>query len=254
MPVELHAANVAAAARATKQISLGGTCVRMRDGRVRWIDLPVHVIDFEGSSRTGVVEFGVVTLRGGAIERVETRLCRPRRPMLPHEINVHGLRDETLAAAEPFEAEWLLFSGLRETGVLAAHFSATENALLRATWPCPRLSPDFLEPGREMAEWGPWLDTGRLIGELRPGAASAALESVIAHLGLTAELNAAAAQWCPAARRRFHCAPFDALATAFVLLALGLSEDGAASTLTHLLALSTADARARDERRQARLF
>ncbi len=221
---------------------------------MRWIDLPVHVIDFEGSARTGVVEFGVATLRGGAIERMETRLCRPRRPILPHEIGVHGLSDEALAAAEPFEADWLLFSELRQTGVLAAHFSATENALLRATWPCPRLSPDFLDPGREVAEWGPWLDTGRLIGELRPGGASAALESVIARLGLAVELAAAAARWCPASRRRFHCAPFDALASALVLLALGQDEDGVAWSLAHLLASSTADMRAREDRRQTRLF
>ena len=27
-----------------------------------WSSVPIHVIDFEGSARTGVVEFGVATL------------------------------------------------------------------------------------------------------------------------------------------------------------------------------------------------
>jgi len=221
---------------------------------VRWTDLPVHVIDFEGSTRAGVVEFGIVTLRDGVIERVATRMCRPRTRLLAAEVAVHGLTEDVLSATEPFEVEWPLFSHLRQTGVLAAHFSATENTLLKTAWPCPRLSPDFLRPGSEVAEWGPWLDTGRLICELRPENPSAALEHVVAMLGLQEELGVEGAHWCPPERRGFHCAPFDALASALVLRALGRDRDGDPWSLVHLLALSTGDARLRDERRQGRLF
>jgi DNA polymerase-3 subunit epsilon len=200
------------------------------------------------------VEFGVVTLEGGVIRAVETRVCRPVAAMAAAETRVHGLAEADVADAEPFVAEWARFAGLRETGVLAAHFSATENALLRATWAVPRLSPDFLSPGRAMAEWGPWIDTGRLAVEALPAGMTAGLEDVVGALALEPALADAATRWCPAARRRFHCAPFDALACALVLGALARDTDGAAWSLARVLTASTADAQLRDERRQARWF
>lgn len=221
---------------------------------MRWLDVPVHVIDFEGNARTGVVEFGVVTLREGRIAGVVTRLCRPRSRLAKAEIAVHGLNEATLANSEPFENEWPLFAKLRETGVLAAHFSATEHALLRATWPVPRLSPDFLEPGRETAEWGPWLDTGRLAGERLRDLPSAALEDVVAALRLQPSLDHAAREWCPVDRRRFHCAAFDALASALVLVELAGNDDGEPLSLAQLLAWSTADPARRAARTQRELF
>ena len=39
-----------------------------------WKDTPVHFIDFEGNSTSGIIEFGVVTLRGGEIAETRTRL------------------------------------------------------------------------------------------------------------------------------------------------------------------------------------
>jgi DNA polymerase III epsilon subunit-like protein len=221
---------------------------------VRWTDLPVHVIDFEGSARGGVVEFGVVTLLGGEVREMNTRLCRPRAAVTAEETAVHGLTAGDLAGAEPFEAEWPRFAALRESGVLAAHFSATEDTLLRASWPCPRLSPDFLDPGRTMAEWGPWIDTGRLAAEILPGGASLGLEDVVGARGLGAALEAAAAEMCPEARRRFHCAPYDALASALALLDLTRGADGEVWSLARVLTASTADARRREARQQARLF
>ena len=221
---------------------------------MKWTDIPVHVIDFEGSFRTGVVEFGIVTLVGGGIAAVETRLCRSRQKLPPEETRVHGLTDGDLLETEPFEAEWARFAALRESGVLAAHFSATENRLLRVVWPCPRLSPDFLNPGREIAEWGPWVDTGRLAGELLPKATPAGLESVVEKLQLGTDLAARAKRLCPETRARFHCAPFDALASALVLLRLASDSAGEPWSLSRLLATSTADPARRDDRSQTRLF
>lgn len=219
-----------------------------------WTDVAVHVIDFEGSVRTGVVEFGVVTLVGGTITAVHTRVCRPGGVIPATETRVHGLGTEDVASARPFVDEWPLFARLRETGVLAAHFSATENVLLRSVWPVPRLSPDFLSPGNALAEWGPWIDTGRLAVTTSPAGAGAGLEEVVRSLGLTDVLQDAAAQWCPTARRRFHCAPYDALACALVLLAFARDETGAPWSLARLLTASTADAHQRDERQQPRWF
>jgi DNA polymerase III epsilon subunit-like protein len=221
---------------------------------VKWTDIPVHVVDFEGSARTGVVEFGVVTLVAGAIAAMHTRVCRPASAIPAAESRIHGLGESDVVAAAAFIEEWPLFAGLRESGVLAAHFSATENALLRAAWACPRLSPDFLSPGRTLAEWGPWIDTGRLAIGAFPAGEGAGLEVVVRTLGLEASLAAMADQWCPAARRRYHCAPFDALAGALVLHALAREESGEAWSLARVLTGSTGDAQRREERSQARWF
>lgn len=218
-----------------------------------WTQLPVHVVDFEGSRETGVVEFGVATLIHGEITGLASRVCRARKPLQPDETRVHGLTDADLAGAAPFEAEWAFFAACRAGGVLAAHFSGTENSLLRATWPCPRLSPDFLDPGRETADWGPWIDTGRLaIAALGQGK-SAALEDVIASLGLDDALRHASERWCPPERRHFHCAGYDALASAFVLHRLA-RDAHAPWSLARVLAESIANRERRDDVRQGRLF
>jgi DNA polymerase-3 subunit epsilon len=219
-----------------------------------WTEVPVHVVDFEGSLNTGVVEFGVATLRGGGVVELATRLCRARRCVPASELAVHGLSDGVLARHEPFEAEWTRFAGLRETGLLGAHFSATEHGLLRAVWPCPRLSPDFARPGQHRAEWGPWVDTGRIAAEVLGPGASLRLEDVVGALGLGAALGDAAQRWCPPERRRFHCAPFDALAAALVAVRLAREPGGEPWSLPRLLTASTADPRRREERQQAELF
>jgi DNA polymerase-3 subunit epsilon len=221
---------------------------------VLWTEVSVHVIDFEGSLLSGVVEYGVATLVDGSVDRVATRLCRPRGRIRPGEAAVHGLADADVAQSEPFESEWNLFAGLRETGVFAAHFSATENSLLRSVWPTPRLSPDFLRPDGSGAEWGPWIDTGRMAAGGSVDGQSLRLEEVVRRLGLTASLDAAADAWCPPLRRKFHCALYDALACALVLDRLARDAGGAAWTLRDALAASTGDVRVRDSFRQGELF
>jgi DNA polymerase-3 subunit epsilon len=193
-------------------------------------------------------------LRGAQIHACATRVCRPRARLCEDDTRVHGLTDSDVTAAEPFDAEWTRFAALRETGVLAAHFSGTENALLRAMWPCPRLSPDFLEPGRAVAEWGPWIDTGRLVAESLPRESPAGLADVVGALGLHDSLAELGARWCSAERRRFHCALFDALACALVLQRLALDERGEPWSVARLVVQSTANAKRREERGQARLF
>ncbi len=219
-----------------------------------WTDIPVHVIDFEGSRETGIVEFGVVTLLGGAIAAVASRLCRSRGRVSADDTRVHGLRESDLEGMEPFDTEWERFAGYRESGMLAAHFSGTENALLRAVWPCARLSPDFLHEGQESSAWGPWIDTGRIASEVLPRGASAALADVVVALGLSDELERVAATACPESRRAYHCAPYDALAAALVLARLARGGEGAPWTLARVLALSTGDRDRRDDHMQGRLF
>ena len=41
-----------------------------------WTDQLIHFVDFEGSTVSGVLEYGVVSLRGGEIVAARGRLCR----------------------------------------------------------------------------------------------------------------------------------------------------------------------------------
>src|ERR1700733_9265135 len=88
-----------------------------------WTEQPIHFIDFEGSLGSGVLEYGVVTLVGPAVESVRTGLCAPTGVIPPEDIVVHGLAPADLAGRQPFSAEWEYFAGLRQTGPLAAHFA-----------------------------------------------------------------------------------------------------------------------------------
>lgn len=221
---------------------------------MHWADVPIHFIDFEGSRASGILEFGVVTLRGGALTATRTRRCAPLGRIAPEDTAVHGLHAAGLAGWAPFADEWEYFAGLRESGPLAAHFAQAEHHLLKAVWPYPRESPDFARPGRASAEWGPWLDTGRLYPQLRPELAGARLEVLVAAGGLEGELAAVAARECPADRRHYHAALFDALGGALLLRELLRRPACAEATVPWLLQLSTLDAEKRGALQQTELW
>ncbi|MBI3885578.1 MAG: 3'-5' exonuclease [Opitutae bacterium] len=221
---------------------------------MHWAGTPIHFLDFEGNGTSGILEFGVVTLRGGEIEAVRTRLCRPAGRLTAEDTAVHGLDAAALSTEAPFTEEWEYFAGLRGSGPLAAHFAHVENFLIRTAWPYPRTAPDFARPGREANEWGPWIDTGRLYGQLSPAFASAKLEALVAATGLQGELDALATAHCPAARRRYHAALYDALGGALLLRALLRRPECAAATIPWLLQTSTLDGGKRRALQQGDLF
>ena len=221
---------------------------------MHWASTPIHFIDFEGNRSSGVLEFGVVTLLGGAIATVRTSRCAPIGRVAPEDVAVHGLEPAALAGEEAFATEWDYFAALRTTGPLAAHFAQAENSLLKSVWPYPRHAPDFARPGRAAAEWGPWIDTGRLLSQLVPGTASQQLEQLVAAHGLQAELEALAAVHCPADRRRYHAALYDALGGALLLRMLLTRPDCAGATIPWLLQMSTLDPDKRGALQQGDLF
>ena len=219
-----------------------------------WTEQIIHFVDFEGGIASGVLEYGVVTLRGAEIVATHTRLCRPRGRVRPEDSAVHGLREDALAGCAPLADDWEFFAGLRETGPLAAHFAGTENALLKSVWPYPRLSPDFARPGGTITDWGPWVDTGRLHPQFYPALTSAKLGELITAGGRQPDLDALAAAHCPPDRRFYHAALYDALAGALLLAGLARDPSAAGHSLAQMLALSTLDGGKRDELRQGRLF
>jgi len=221
---------------------------------MRWTDTPIHFLDFEGNRTSGILEYGVVTLQDGRVSAARTRLCAAIGRVAPEETAVHGLDAAGVAGHAPFAAEWEFFAGLRESGPLAAHFASVENSLLKSVWPYPRSAPDFSGHGAAVAEWGPWIDTGRLLPQFLPAGGEAKLERLIATSGLQAELDVLATRHCPAGRRHYHAALYDALAAALLLLALLRRAEFNAATIPWLLQMSTLDGERRGALQQGELF
>ena len=219
-----------------------------------WTEQPIHFIDFEGSVSSGIVEYGVATLRAGAVMETQTRLCQPTGRMRKEDIEVHGLDEKSLIGATPMRDDFGVFSEWRKTGPLAAHFAGAENSLLKSVWPYPRSSPDFTRPDRQSTEWGPWIDTGALYRQFYPQLESYKLADLVVICGLQEELDGLAEQHCPPERSQYHAALYDALAGAVLLLSLVKEPTVAAMTTMQLLALSTLDGEKRDAMQQGDLF
>ncbi|MFM8550664.1 MAG: 3'-5' exonuclease [Verrucomicrobiota bacterium] len=200
-----------------------------------WTSVPIHVVDFEGSARTGVVEFGVATLLGGEVVSAATGLHVARVPVPVLDTQCHGLGAKELKGRPPFESEWDRWVSLRRTGLLAAHNASVESGLLRGTWSRPSVVPGFVGEAAEVAEWGPWIDTCRLARAWAPSLGDFRLGALVAALRLGPRRDELAAAHCPPGRRRYHCALYDALAAALVLRALCGLEGRSAAPLSQLV-------------------
>jgi DNA polymerase-3 subunit epsilon len=216
------------------------------------LETPIHVIDFEGSRRSGIVEYGVVTLLGDRILKTCTRLCAPTGILHAHEIQQHGIGEHLLSDAKPFSEDWDYFAGLRTSGPLCAHNACYEAALLTDVWTCPRRSPDFAraDSGAEIADWGPWLDTLQIYRRLYPDLERHNLCDLIEAFQLSVTLASHALAHCPESRRRYHSALYDALASACLLLHLFKEPALKDCTLAWLLQQSAPSGDAREALRQ----
>jgi DNA polymerase-3 subunit epsilon len=175
----------------------------------------LHIIDFEGHARYGVVEYGVVTWTAQGIVGTKSRLCAPMGEIPPADTRVHGITVGETEGRAPFAEDYALFVELRRSGLFCAHNAVVESNLLRGTWACPPFSPDWgnTEGAVEVAEWGPWLDTLQLARALFPDRERHALGELSYETASRDRIDALAAEHCAAPRRRPHAALFDALAT-----------------------------------------
>lgn len=219
-----------------------------------WTQETIHFIDFEGSVASGILEYGVVTMRNGEILDTATRLCRATGRVRAEDVAVHGIEEAAVETTAPFTDEFERFATLRETGPLAAHFAQAENTMIKSVWAYPRNSPDFVRPEKTTAEWGPWVDTGRLYPQLYPSLDSAKLGELVARCGLQEELDREAARYCPKDRCQYHAALYDALAGALLLRGLAREPTVAAQSLPWLLTMSTMNPAKRAEMTQDDLF
>ncbi|MCU0793162.1 MAG: 3'-5' exonuclease [Opitutaceae bacterium] len=204
---------------------------------------------------SGILEYGVVSWRAGGIVAARGRLCRATGRVRTEDAAVHGIEAGQVAECAPFAEDFEVFAALRERGPLAAHFANAENTLLKATWPYARTAADFSrEDGAGTAEWGPWIDTGRLFPQVRGAGWPVKLAELVAAEGLQARLDALAAEFCPPERRRYHAALYDALAGTLLLERLAETPGWGDKSMRWLIEHSTLDATRREERRQGELF
>ena len=112
---------------------------------------------------------------------------------------------------------------MRKAGLFAAHNKGAESSMLNSYFPNPSAFTDFTN-NTPTFSWSPFIDTLVLVKKIFPMLKSAALSDVIVRLGLLDRLNENAQRFCPKTRQKWHCAPYDALACAEIIIALSKLE------------------------------
>lgn len=219
-----------------------------------WNELPIHVIDFEGGPRCGIVEYGVVSLNGSEIAQTATNVCKPKAPISRKDQATHGIANQDVRAAQPFAQEWDRFALLRETGPLAAHFASAENSMIKSVFPYPRSSKCWIQSVRKTVDWGPWIDTGHLYRNYGDSPGSYRLQDLVAYFELQVELDELAAKFCPNGRRGYHCALYDALASTLLLLLYCTELSDISPTVRSLIVNSQGSGEKKQEIEQENLF
>ena len=182
------------------------------------------MMDFEGSPSSGVVEYGVVLMKNGKIAETATSLCLPVGEISHKDQEIHGIRASDLDGLEPFVNNFEQFATYRKLGVFAAHNRHAENNFLKATWAVPPTVPDWRRGAGLSQEWGPWIDTLSVYKQLYPGLDSYSLGDLVYQFRLREQLEGWVDLYCPAERKKAHCALYDALASAMLLMRLGWEE------------------------------
>ena len=130
-----------------------------------------------------------------------------------------------------------------------AHHASVEGNLLKETWAYPRLTNNLKKLG-----WGPWLDTRRIYETLYKGLETYRLSSLIDRFALRERLVELGQMHCPPQRRKVHCALYDALASALLLMHLDEIPDLNEATVEWMLEISASNRKRRDDLRQGDFF
>ncbi len=206
---------------------------------MHWSSIPIHIIDFEGTKTSGILEYGIVTLHNNQITQTLSQLCLPTGPINSQDFHLHRISQIDTQNTLPFSHNWPLFSSLRSTGPLTAHHAQTENTLLKHTWPYTKNSPDFLNPKLTSTSWGPWIDTCQLFKTLFPQLISYKLIHLINTFHLTDKLTKLTKKHCLPTRCQPHCALYDALASTLLLQYIANLPELQHITITWLILNST---------------
>ncbi len=184
-----------------------------------WGNVKIHLLDFEGSVRTGIVEYGIATVCGGRITGVASRLCSVRRAIPAEESEVHGIFDADVEGLAPIEADWEIFRAFRQSGLMGSHHAPAEIGMIKTVWPSPGTVPDFsFDFAPKTNDWGPWIDTCHIAQTWFPEEQRHSLGYLVERFQIFDRVEKDAKKFCPPRRARFHCALFVAIAAADLLL------------------------------------
>ncbi len=176
----------------------------------------IFAIDFEGSRKIGIVEYGIVEITNGSISACSTSICAPRTNISMADSKLFDISTEDAQNFPPFETHLPKFCDMRKRGVFLAHNAVAEDTMLRDALPTAPIVENPLTK-RNCSTWGPYIDTcvlAKTLFKLK----SAKLADVINALQLQNQLNDVAQSFCPETRRKYHCALYDAIASALILI------------------------------------
>lgn len=179
------------------------------DGRVRWAEQRLAIIDFETTGLSAetdrVVEVGVSTFDAGRLTLIKNWLINPGIPIPEESRAIHNITDEELANAPPFRDVAIELAEILRGHIPVAYNAAFDRGFLQAE--LGRLAGVMLEPlPPAFLPDVVWIDPLVWVRELFPEEKSRRLSDISARLGIALE-NA-------------HRAGSDAEAAGRVLLAL----------------------------------
>jgi DNA polymerase-3 subunit epsilon len=167
-----------------------------------WAELPIALVDVETTGKDAsvdrVVEVGVAIARGGEVVERKNWLVNPGRPIPREASDVHGIKDDDIKDAPPFE---------RVAHEIAAALAGCIPAAYNAAFDRAFLMNELGRAGLSLRKDVEWLDPLVWAREVQQGERSRALGDVAARLGI--------------ALQNAHRASDDAEAALRVLLALG---------------------------------
>ena len=179
-------------------------------------DIPIYVIDFEGSTQTGIIEYGIVGLLNGEIFETHTKICKSFAKISEMEFLLHKISFEETADKQPFSDNIDLFIEKRKKGPFCAHNAIFEEKLLASNFPVVHNIPTFFDNIPRLG-WGPWVDTYSIYRRSFPKLKKFTLSALINSFTLSEKLYSIAKSLCPPTRCNYHCALFDAIASALLL-------------------------------------
>lgn len=209
----------------------------------------IYALDFEGSLTTGVLEYGWVGIdsqRG--IFTATTGFCKNKKHIPEQDFKVHQIKAQRLVKCPDFAGIVPQLVALRKHYFFCAHNAIFEHILLSSYVPIVFSGKQL--PESPSNQWGPWVDTYTLYKNA-VNQPSYNLQDLVQAMGLQEVLDALGERFCPADRRYYHCALFDALGCA--LLALHFIREHPELSLFALLRASGSVEHA-DSMAQLRLF
>jgi len=187
------------------------------------INIPIYAIDFEGAKSCGIVEFGIAKIVNWEIVEVKSQLCAPKKRMNKEALEFCNLQNVNFSNKKPFDSYCQDFIDLRKEGIFLSHNKSAEDSLLRSYCPVLPDCKNFVT-GKMCNTWAPWLDTLLLTKNIFPKIKGHNLEHLIEIFDLKEKLESLK-HLCPANRDSWHCAPYDAIACALILIHISSLEN-----------------------------